>query len=170
MYGTLAYTQLKTEENKNARRVPLMCWDLAHPGLPKQVRIAEDLQALRGLEQKYRWKTDLNFRELLAENNTLVITDLMRNIQWVSTNFFDLTGYLPQEVIGQKPTMLQGEKTTAQSRAKIRECLAELQRVIVNLVNYRKNGEIYHCNIEILPLYNTDGVATHFIAIEKERL
>ena len=36
------------------------------------------------------------------------------------------------------------------------------------VVNYRKNGETYLCQIKVVPLYNEVNELTHYLAFEKE--
>ena len=40
--------------------------------------------------------------------------------------------------------------------------------VETNLLNYRKDGEPYWCQVKIYPIQNSEGAFTHFIAVEKE--
>lgn len=157
-----------SKQTKNVVIPPLLCWGIAHPLLEKQLKIAEDLAEITRLKNKFQWQIDLPFRDFLSENNSIIITDLDKQIIWVSRNFIALTGYSSQEVIGEKPTMLQGEKTKEKSKAEIREKLVNFESLRAKVVNYRKGGETYNCNIEIYAIQNLKGVFTHFIAIEKE--
>ena len=34
--------------------------------------------------------------------------------------------------------------------------------------NYRKDGRVYKCKINALPVFNVKGKVTHFIAFEKD--
>ena len=37
-----------------------------------------------------------------------------------------------------------------------------------SLINYKKNGSAYNCQIDISPLYNTNKKLKYFLAFEKE--
>ncbi|WP_064197441.1 MULTISPECIES: PAS domain-containing protein [Emticicia] len=147
---------------------PLLSWSIAHPLLSKQLQIAEDIEQLAQLKKQYQWQIDFDFRNLLIENKSLVITNLYQEIIWVSKNFTNLTGYSAEEIVGHKPSMLQGEKTNEKNRKIIREKLTKFENFKSKVLNYRKNGEEYDCQIEIFPIQNRAGDFVHFLAIEKE--
>ena len=98
------------DRKKTGANVPLHSWGIAHPLLQKQVDIAEDLKKIDALKKQFSWQVDLPFRDYLAENYSIIITNLEREIIWISHNFVKLTGYSEEELIGSRPMMLQGEK------------------------------------------------------------
>ncbi len=148
--------------------VPLLSWDFAHPLLKKQIEVGEDYKNISTLSERFQWDLELETKHLLRNNYILVITNLSQEIVWVSQKFESMTHYPKAEVIGRKPTFLQGEKTSTKSLRLIREKLSNLEQVDTKLVNYRKNGEAYWCQVTILPIQNKEGNLTHFMAIEKE--
>lgn len=154
--------------HKNAAIAPLLSWDFAHPLLQKQIEVGEDYKFISTLSERFQWDLELETKQLLRNNYTLVITNLSQEIVWVSKQFETMTHYPKNEVIGRKPTFLQGEKTSKKSLHLIREKLSNVEQVATKLLNYRKNGEAYWCQVTILPIHNTDGLLTHFMAIEKE--
>lgn len=156
------------EFQPTTKAAPLLCWDVAHPSLSKKQQIAEDILQLEQLQRQHRWQLPFSFRYLLSNNFTLVITDLEKHILWASQNFEKMTGYHLEEALGQTPSFLQGPDTSVKSRIMVRDKLASWSETETKLLNYRKNGEPYWCQIKIHPLQNHEGVFTHFIAIEKE--
>jgi len=89
-------------------------------------------------------------------------------IRWVSPEFEKMTGYDASELIGRKPSMLQGEKTSKAALAALRRAIRARVTHRTILVNYRKNGEPYLCDIEIRPIFDDDGEVLCFLAIESE--
>ena len=89
-------------------------------------------------------------------------------IRWVSPEFEKMTGYDASELIGRKPSMLQGAKTSKAALSALRRAIraGTVHRTI--LVNYRKNGEPYLCDIEIRPIFGEAGEVLCFLAIESE--
>lgn len=168
MFNTGATIRIPDDLQGKARAAPLLCWDIAHPMLPKRNQIATDIDQIEQLQATYNWRHDLNFKKLLTSNHTLIITDIAREIIWTSSDFYEMTGYTLAEAVGKKPAFLQGEKTTERSKQLIREKLGQFEKVTARLINYRKDGEMYGCNITIYPLKNGEGEATHFVAVEKE--
>ncbi|ALL12535.1 PAS domain-containing protein [Caulobacter henricii] len=89
-------------------------------------------------------------------------------IRWVNPEFEKMTGYDASELIGRKPSMLQGEKTSKAALAVLRRAIRAGVTHRTVLVNYRKNGEPYLCDIEIRPIFDDVGKVLCFLAIESE--
>ncbi|QJD77145.1 PAS domain-containing protein [Spirosoma rhododendri] len=119
-----------------------------------------DWQLSRRQQQQYAQKLKTGF--------TLVLTDAARSIIWTSNSFLSMTGYSNSEVVGKTPKMLHGPATNPAVVQQIRESLHRRKPVKAELLNYRKNGDTYMCQIEINPLYDGQGELTHFLAVEKE--
>lgn len=156
------------EDKERPVSAPLLCWDLANPLLERRIQLHNDIQQIENLAQTFDWQSDIDFKKLLIDNQTIVITDFSQAIVWVSHSFYSMTGYSSEEAIGKMPSFLQGEKTNLQTKLLIKKKLAELENIEARILNYRRNGESYWCGIRIFPVHNSQGVVTHYIAIEKE--
>ncbi len=99
-------------------------------------------------------------------NVAVVLTDANRCIQWVNHDFTLMTGYSLQDVLGKKPSILQGEKTNPEDVKRLRSNLDAKQAFKDSILNYTKTGEEYQCNFVIHPVYNDYGVLTNFLAFE----
>ena len=95
--------------------------------------------------------------------SAVLITDNQGAIEYVNRKFTQLTGYPPEEAIGKNPRILKSDVTH-------RDVYDDLWRTILSgkewrgeLLNRRKNGEVYWSIASISPLYNNDGDITHFI-------
>ncbi|MFD1141993.1 PAS domain-containing protein [Larkinella insperata] len=137
-------------------------------------RHRREMEQLAKLAQTFDWKLTRNYAKALSKGYTLVIADRSSSILWVSDRFFSMTGYKPQEAIGQSPRFLQGPDTDL---ALLRQLSDDLSRAHLQarprpirqqLINYRKDGATYRCDIEIDPIWTKQGELTHFIAVEKE--
>lgn len=96
--------------------------------------------------------------------SAVMITDFEGNIEYVNRKFVQVTGYGVDEAIGKTPRILKSEATP-------REVFEDLWRTIRagsewrgELLNRRKNGEVYWSVASISPLRDDDGRITHFIA------
>uniref|UniRef100_B0SXU7 Putative PAS/PAC sensor protein n=1 Tax=Caulobacter sp. (strain K31) TaxID=366602 RepID=B0SXU7_CAUSK len=89
-------------------------------------------------------------------------------ILYVNSAFERMTGYLSAELVGQSPRLLQGEKTSLATRRTLARALREGQRKTVVLVNYRKSGEPYRCEVDVFPILDKDGVMVNAVALERE--
>jgi PAS domain S-box-containing protein len=117
--------------------------------------------------QHFNWQVDLKAL-LAAPYSALVLTTVKQQILWVNKGFTHMSGYSKSFAVGRKPSFLQGKKTCRQTRSRISQSLQKQVPFTESVLNYRKNGELYRCQISITPLMNTKGELTHFIALEKE--
>jgi PAS domain S-box-containing protein len=149
---------------------PLHCWDLYSVKFAEHIKEAKtnyDLNLLRDLKERFEWNLDVDSLSDFG-HHALVITDTDISIKWVSDGFTKMTGYAKKEAIGRSPRLLQGENTTMESRQAVRKSLSTGEVFETKLVNYRKNGEEYLCEVQIHPIYNENGQLMHYLALEKE--
>ncbi len=102
----------------------------------------------------------------MAVHLGVILTDAQRKILWVNDDFTIITGYTLSEVIGQKPSLLQGRDTDANSIKRLRKALESQVPFKDEIINYRKNGEEYLCKLVIHPIFNDDKQLVNFIAFE----
>lgn len=129
-----------------------------------------DFTCLENFAQSKNWNFDLNKikRFLQDRKNTIVVTCEIEKIQWVSKGFTRMTGYSSEEAIGQFPKFLQGSETAVESKKAIRGKINNAEKYSGEIVNYRKNGEMYLCKVDILPIYDTSDSLVNLIAFEHE--
>ncbi len=96
----------------------------------------------------------------------VVLTDAMRRIQWVNHDFTLLTGYSLLDVVGKKPSILQGENTSPEDVQYIRQCLEEKVPFKHSVTNYTKSKHEYNCSFVIYPIFDDEEELTNFIAFE----
>ena len=96
----------------------------------------------------------------------VVLTDADRHILWVNDGFQEMTGYSLPEVVGKKPSFLQGRNTDQRTIARLRHRLSQGEPFKEQVVNYRKDGTEYVCVLAIHPIHNKQGNLTNFIAFE----
>ncbi|UNY98829.1 PAS domain-containing protein [Zhouia spongiae] len=151
---------------------PLVCWDIYGSFLQEQATHTgkkSDLELLAELKQKHHW--DIDFHALLKNSfyDALVLTNLNQEIIWASKGFKKMTGYSIKSIVGKKPKFLQGKETSPDTLSFIRQNIQQGNAFSTQLINYRKNGETYLCEINIAPIKNKQNQITHFIALENER-
>ncbi len=103
-----------------------------------------------------------------AAANAIVITGRDGRIVTINQAFTDLTGYMPEEAIGQTPRIL---KSGQQDEAFYRELWKTILSGNVwrgRLVNKRKDGSLYTEEMTITPVPGEQGRITHFIAIKSD--
>lgn len=102
----------------------------------------------------------------MIPNIAVILTDKSKHILWVNEDFCKITGYSLSEVIGKKPSILQGPNSEADAILRIRKNLNNCIPLKDQITNYRKNGEEYLCKLVIYPIFDSHRELTNFIAFE----
>ena len=76
--------------------------------------------------------------------------------------FQRLTGYRREEIVGRNCRFLQGPDTDQGQVAKIREAIRSEEVIVVELLNYRKDGSSFWNTLHLGPIYDRDGKLTYF--------
>lgn len=83
-------------------------------------------------------------------------------IVFANRAFRRLTGYSEEEIIGHNCRFLQGPKTDPEPIGRIREAIAHEDVVVVELLNYRKNGTTFWNALHLGPIYNDRNELVYF--------
>ena len=89
-------------------------------------------------------------------------------IVYVNDGFTRMTGYLPEEVVGKTPRILQGPKTDRAILDRLKRRLIEGQAFFGHSINYRKDGSEFINQWDIHPLLNKDGEVTHWVSYQRD--
>lgn len=99
--------------------------------------------------------------------NSVIITDANGQIEYVNSGFTELTGFTIDDVRGQKPgQILQGKHTSPDTVARIRKNLNERVAFYDEILNYDAKGNAYWISLAINPVFDAEGVLTHFVSIQ----
>ncbi len=99
---------------------------------------------------------------------SVVITDIDARIQYVNPRFTAVTGYSPEEVIGQNPRILQSGQTSSQLYPEMWAKVMAGQVWQGELINKRKNGELYWEECQIAPVRDANGLTTNYVAVKSD--
>lgn len=89
-------------------------------------------------------------------------------IVYVNRAFETLTGYSPDEALGDSPRMLQGKDTDRKVLDALRASLAAGRRWQGEAINYRKDGSAFLLEWRIAPVRDDIGRITHWISFQRE--
>ena len=126
---------------------------------------------IRDISERKTHERELRKLSLIAEatDSAVVVTDATGVVEWVNPAFTRITGYSPEEVIGQRPgDLLQGPQTDQAVTEMMREKVAAGEGFECELANYHKNGTLYWLALEVRPVHDASGKLTQFVALERD--
>ncbi|UEX76756.1 PAS domain-containing protein [Spiribacter halobius] len=89
-------------------------------------------------------------------------------ILYVNEAFERHTGYSRDEVIGRTPRLLQGPETSRGELDRVRRALQDRQPVRAEILNYTRNGQALWLEIDIVPIADSAGRYTRWVAVERD--
>ncbi|MBC8120470.1 MAG: response regulator [Gemmatimonadaceae bacterium] len=111
---------------------------------------------------------------VVSANDVIVITEAEPlntpgpRIIYVNDAFTRHTGYAAEEVIGKTPRILQGPKSDRATLGRIRTALENWQPILVELLNYRKDGSEFWSELSIVPVPDEKGWYTHWTSVQRD--
>ena len=97
---------------------------------------------------------------------SVMITGLDATIQYVNPRFAEVTGYAVAEIIGKNPRILNSGLTPKATFEEMWRQLDQGELWSGEIINRRKNGQIYWEEAHISPVKDTDGQITQYIAVK----
>ncbi len=125
-------------------------------------RMRDTAEALRMSEERLR------ILSTAAEQSplTIVMTDLDGRIQYTNPHFTTVTGYAQNEALGKNPRLLQSGQTAPETYVRLWESITHGEVWCGEILNRKKNGDLYWEEAHIAPVKNEQGVCTHYVAIK----
>jgi PAS domain S-box-containing protein len=141
------------------RTIPLISWDLftTHPN---------EASTFNTIQKNWNSK-DVFYEVVIQSKKIIIVTNANYEIIFASDNITKMNGYSPKEVIGASPKMFQGKLTTNDSISNIRKAILNKLPFKEIILNYRKDGTVYCCEIEAYPKFDAKGNLINYIAFEK---
>jgi len=98
----------------------------------------------------------------------VLMTDRNGVIEYVNPAFTSITGYAPEEVIGQTPAIL---KSSAQDPSFYKNLWDTITRGEVwhgTLIDRKKDGSFYPAMMSIAPITNDSGEISHYVSLQQD--
>jgi PAS domain S-box-containing protein len=110
-------------------------------------------------------------RAVVAAGLAFTISDPGRPdnpLVFVNPAFERTTGWSAEEVYGRNCRFLQGPDTDPAAVDLIREAVATEQHLVLTLLNYRKDGTAFWNELSLSPVYDGNGLLTHYVGIQAD--
>ena len=141
-----------------------------YPVLQPDKPVSEVAVYAREITEQRKHLAELSklFQAIQQSPMSVVITDRNGVIEYVNPEFTKVTGYTMEEAVGQNPRLLKSGHTPP-------EFYAELWNTIIGggawrgeLLNRRKNGELFWELASIAPVKDEQGRITNFVAVKED--
>jgi PAS domain S-box-containing protein len=124
----------------------------------------------RDITERKRAEAELRRLAAVVEQtaDSIVITNIDGNIEYVNPAFERITGYSKKEVLGKNPRILKSEKNDA---AIYRDLWATITRGdfwVGQLVNRKKDGTEFNERVTISAIHNDSGRIVNYIAVKQD--
>ncbi len=133
-------------------------------GLVGVLGIARDITAARSNEAQLHKLS----RAVEQSAESIIITNIDAEIEYVNAAFLHVTGYARDEIIGQHPRILQSGKTPRTTYDALWATLTQGQPWKGEFINKRKDGSEYVEFAIITPIRQSDGRITHYVAVKED--
>lgn len=110
-------------------------------------------------------------RGIQATPNGVLMADATQEdlpLVYVNEAFYQITGYSPEEAMSRNCRFLQGPDTDPEALTAIRWAISKRQSADVTLRNYRKDGTPFWNHLSLSPVFDANGVCTHYIGIQQD--
>jgi diguanylate cyclase (GGDEF)-like protein/PAS domain S-box-containing protein len=99
---------------------------------------------------------------------SVMITDPVGTIEYVNPKFCQVTGYLPQEVVGQNPRILKGDGQPVELYRDLWDTILSKREWHGEFCNRNKDGSMVWELASISPVCDDSGQITHFIGVKED--
>lgn len=99
---------------------------------------------------------------------SVMITDPAGRIEYVNARFTQITGYGSAEVVGNNPRILKSGQVPSAIYTDLWATISSGSVWKGELLNKKKNGEVYREHAAISPVKDSAGRATHYVAIKED--
>lgn len=126
--------------------------------------------SFRDVTQRMMSEDQLRIRERAIEASThgVAIIDITKSEQpiiYVNKAFERITGHTEKQTIGQNMAHLLGTKSDQVNQKRIILAIRELREEIVELESFRRNGEMFWCELSVAPVSDSFGNVRHYVCI-----
>lgn len=134
----------------------------------KKTQMADNLRQTEALMTERDNLIRLQSSALNVAVNAVVISDVRGYCIWVNRAFSDITGYLPEEVVGKSLSILKSGVQGDDYYKNLWQTITSGKIWVGEIVNKHKSGRLYWEEMTIAPVYNEKHELTNYIAIKQD--
>ena len=125
---------------------------------------------VRDIDDRLRMESELRKLAQAVEQSpeSIVITNLKAEIEYVNEAFLEATAYTLEEVIGKNPRLLQSGNTSPETFRSLWAALSSGHAWEGEFFNQDKNGREYIEHAIITPIRSPSGTVTHYVAVKDD--
>ena len=157
-----------TYRTKDGRTIPMLFSAAVmrdeEGGIQGIACVAKDMTELKQAEEQLR----LHGAALESAANAVVITDRRGSITWANPSFTALTGYSLEEAVGQDMRILKSDRHDQAFYQNLWDTILSGKVWQGEVINRKKDGSLYTEEETITPVYDQNGVISHFIGIKQD--
>lgn len=126
--------------------------------------LSRDISQQKNTEERLRQVS----RAVEQSPSLVVITDTNGIITYVNPRFCQVTGFAPEEVIGQKPDVFKSQHAPEQDFHDLWKTITTGQEWRGEFLNVKKGGDTYWGAASISPIRDGAGQITHYIELMED--
>jgi PAS domain S-box-containing protein len=100
--------------------------------------------------------------------DSIFITDRQGVTEYVNPAFERLTGYASAEILGRRPSFLQGGGHDGAFYGRLWQTILSGRTFRAVFRDRKKDGRLFHLDETITPLADPDGTITHFVSVGRD--
>lgn len=122
------------------------------------------------ITERRKWEDDLLIYSQAFQQSyaSIMITGTSGNIEYINPKFTEMTGYLPDEILGKNPRILQVADNDFENFKKLERIIINGQDWCGEVLNRRKDGTYFWVSASISPIKNSNGQVTHYISVKED--
>ncbi|MFB9076847.1 PAS domain-containing protein [Flavobacterium procerum] len=103
---------------------------------------------------------------LITEANSL--DRKIPKIVYVNPAFSQMSGYRSHEIIGKSTNIFKGPKSDSEELKKLLRAIKNEEECVIETITYTKTQEEYWVRFSMIPIFNNEGVISHWISIQRD--
>jgi len=104
---------------------------------------------------------------LITEANS--ISGRIPKIVYVNPAFSLMSGYLPKEIVGKSTNIFnKGPNSDSDELKKLLTAIKNEEECLIETISYTKQKEEYWVRFSMIPIFNNEGVISHWISIQRD--